>query len=227
MSDRSGQRPERPELAILAEIGDELHRRNRRREQIRRRCRTAVGAAAVGVATAAVVINSSWPLSGDVSSTATRERALLAGSTAEARWRLVADRAQGRDCLKIVLQSATRSRCSEPSTPRGARISASQVTTGAYSFVYGITNDDVQRVAVRLDDGRCSTARTHPAKLDSDTATSRLRVYVAAFRRPIAPRLPAKPAHRGHNPDTIIRVPKGVLRFPGGHANAGTCATAQ
>ena len=214
-----------PELPVVAEIGQELYRANKRRERLRQRLGTALVLSVTAVGGAALAFGSYGPGRSDLPHALNTPK-IVDGRTQDARWSVLAD-SQGRYCLQIVLRSTTTRRCERSGIGARGRISAAQVAAGEYGFVYGITGDDVQHVAVRLDDGRCATAVTHrgPRK-PRDAPASRLRVYVAAFRRPISPIVPAKRTH-GRNPDALIRVPRALLRFPGGRASEGTCSTAQ
>jgi hypothetical protein len=212
-------------LPILEEIRNDLYQRNRCHERRRRRLVGGVISVATVLAASATVLLSGL---GRHSPALEQGRVVLTGHASGTSWRLVAYRVGHRECLTIIVGAGAvpRSRCDLASKTAPAKgLSAGRVNEGTLGFVYGVATVDVQRVAVRLDNGHCSTTRTARAapNRSAASASASLRVYVIAYGHPVVPIVPAKPAH-GRNPDKVIRVPKDARLFPGGSAAPGTCS---
>lgn len=217
-----------PALPILAEIGDELYRANKARERNRHRLMaTATVVAVVAIAGAVLGAHPDFGRDGP-ESTAPRGQTLLTGHTNTTTWQLVAYRLGGRRCLEVLVQTRpARRKCDAVEQSARAGITAVYFNEDTRGFVYGIAGADARHVAVRLDDGRCSSAQTALTTLDTGRSPVRVHAYVATFDHPITPIRPTRPVH-GHNPDTLVRVPKTTTRrFPGGSASVGTCSSSQ
>lgn len=217
-----------PALPILAEIGDELYRANKAGERTRhRRMATATVLAAVAITGVVLGVHPDFGHQGP-EPTAPRGQTLLTGHTNTTTWQLIVYRLGGRRCLDVLVQTRpARGKCDALDQSAPAAITAVHFNEDMRGFVYGIAGADTRHVAVRLDDGRCSSAQTAVTTLDTGRSPVRVHAYVATFDRPITLIKPARPVH-GHNPDTLVRVPKTTTRrFPGGSASVGTCSASQ